>query len=114
MCVNLLAKVRSSCVCACRRLDVKMISPYFTESAAGVETSTTDTMGKIKAVGVRRLRSRVLKSEDAAVRAKAEMHERSITDARAQTSAGETGQKCKNSYCNVIYIINKFLTSHVL
>ncbi|KAA0721867.1 Endonuclease III-like protein 1 [Triplophysa tibetana] len=62
-----------------------MISPYFTESPAGAETSETDTKRKINAGGIRRLRSRVLKSEDAAVSVKAETHERSITD--AQTSA---------------------------
>lgn len=90
MCFNLSTQVRTSYFCAFRRLDVKMISPYFTESAAGGETSETDTKRKINTGGIRRLRSRVLKSEDAAVSVKAEMHERSITD--AQTSAGETGR----------------------
>ncbi|KAI7810556.1 putative endonuclease III-like protein 1 [Triplophysa rosa] len=85
MCVNLSTQIRSSYFCAFRRLDVKMISPYFTESAAGVETSETDTKRKINTGGIRRLRSRALKSEDAAGSVKAEMHERSITD--AQTSA---------------------------
>lgn len=96
MCVKLLVQVRSSYVCVFRRLDVKMISPYFTESAAGLETSKTDTVGKINTGGIRRLRSRVLKSEDAAVSVKAEM-QRSISDAHAQTSAGRTSESNQTS-----------------
>lgn len=88
MSVNLLAPVRSSYAYVFRRLDVNMISPYFTDSA---ETSAEETIKKINTAGIRRLRSRVLKSEDAAVRVKEEMHEHSVSrallQAHAQTSA---------------------------
>ncbi|XP_077101892.1 endonuclease III-like protein 1 isoform X3 [Siphateles boraxobius] len=103
----MLAPVWSLCVYMLhRRLTVRMNSPYFTDSTAGLDTSATDSMGKsaVNKGGIRRLRSRMaqgLKSEDDPPKVKAEVLEQSISlQAHAQPPT-ETVSNCKKTTTKV-------------
>lgn len=111
----MLVPVRSLCVYKFRRLTVRMNSPYFTDSTAGLDTYATDSMGKSaeNKGGIRRLRSRMaqgLKSEDDAPKVKSEVQEQSISlQTHAQPPTGQvncTGRAktiLSNAILNILY-----------
>lgn len=111
----MLAPVRSLCGYMFRRLTVRMNSPYFSDSTAGLDTYATDGMGKsaVNKGGIRRLRSRMaqgLKSEDDPPKVKAEVQEQSISlQTHAQPPTGQvncTGRAktiLNNAILNILY-----------
>ncbi|CAM4470455.1 unnamed protein product [Leuciscus chuanchicus] len=89
-----------------RRLTVRMNSPYFTDSTAGLDTYATDSMGKsaVNKGGIRRLRSRMaqgLKSEDDPPKVKSEVEEQSISLQTHAQPPTETVSNCKKTTTNV-------------